>query len=117
MGVQNIIDGDGAGLAITGMLIVFVGLILISLFIAALPRVLGWADAQVERRRRPLIQEKAVALSGIDDPIVRAAIGMVIEMEFAREESLDAQRITIERDEAQEVWTLAGKMRNLSRRM
>jgi hypothetical protein len=43
MGIQNIIDGDGIGLAITGMLIVFVGLIVISLYIASLPRLLaGW---------------------------------------------------------------------------
>lgn len=38
--LQNIIDADGFGIAITGMTIVFVALVLISLFIAALPHML-----------------------------------------------------------------------------
>lgn len=38
---QNVIDGNGIGLALTGMLIVFTALILISLFIASVPRLLG----------------------------------------------------------------------------
>ena len=40
--VQNIIDGQGISIAITGMVIVFFALCLISLFIAALPRILNW---------------------------------------------------------------------------
>ncbi len=39
--VQNIIDGQGISIAITGMVIVFFALSLISLFIAALPRILN----------------------------------------------------------------------------
>lgn len=38
---QNVIDSNGIGLALTGMLIVFSALILISLFIASVPRFLG----------------------------------------------------------------------------
>ncbi|QDU37132.1 Oxaloacetate decarboxylase, gamma chain [Maioricimonas rarisocia] len=38
---QNVVDGNGVGLALTGMLIVFTVLILISLFIACVPRLLG----------------------------------------------------------------------------
>ena len=37
---QNILDGQGGGIAITGMSIVFTALGLISLFIALLPRIL-----------------------------------------------------------------------------
>jgi Na+-transporting methylmalonyl-CoA/oxaloacetate decarboxylase gamma subunit len=40
MGYQNIIDADGIGLAITGMAIVFTVLVLVSLYIAWLPRIL-----------------------------------------------------------------------------
>ena len=38
--VQNIVDGQGVSIAITGMVIVFFALTLISLFIAALPSIL-----------------------------------------------------------------------------
>ena len=38
--VQNIIDGQGISIAITGMVIVFFALSVISLFITALPRIL-----------------------------------------------------------------------------
>ena len=40
--VQNIIDGQGISIAITGMVIVSFALSLISLFIATLPRILDW---------------------------------------------------------------------------
>lgn len=40
MGFQNILDANGIGLALTGMGIVFFVLILVSLFIASLPKVL-----------------------------------------------------------------------------
>jgi Na+-transporting methylmalonyl-CoA/oxaloacetate decarboxylase gamma subunit len=45
MGFQNIIDADGIGLSITGMAIVFVVLILVSLYIAWLPRILPLVNA------------------------------------------------------------------------
>ena len=38
--VQNILDGQGGGIAVTGMSIVFTALGVISLFIAFLPRIL-----------------------------------------------------------------------------
>jgi sodium pump decarboxylase gamma subunit len=38
--IQNIIDGQGISIAITGMVIVFFALSVISLFIAALPHIL-----------------------------------------------------------------------------
>jgi Na+-transporting methylmalonyl-CoA/oxaloacetate decarboxylase gamma subunit len=118
MGVQNILDNDGIGLAITGMLIVFVGLILISLFIAALPRVIARADQEVQRHRERRVAESAHPVgSGLEDPALRAAIALVIQMELDREQVLDAQKITMERDEAQIVWGLAGKMRTLSKRL
>lgn len=37
---QNVVDGQGISIAITGMVIVFFALTAISLFIAALPRIL-----------------------------------------------------------------------------
>ncbi len=40
MSFQNVIDAGGIGLSITGMTIVFVSLVLVSLFIAGMPRLL-----------------------------------------------------------------------------
>ncbi len=40
-GYQNIVDGQGIDIAITGMSIVFTALALISLFISMLPRILA----------------------------------------------------------------------------
>ena len=39
--LQNVIDGNGISIAVTGMLIVFVALVTISLFLSALPRLLA----------------------------------------------------------------------------
>ena len=116
MGVENIIEGDGIGLAITGMLIVFFGLVFISLYIGVLPRLFDWVQARKQRR----LEQKATtapAAAGVDDPTLRAAIALVIQMELDHEQALDDQRITIQRDESQEAWAFAGKMRSLSTRM
>ncbi|MFW5972752.1 MAG: OadG family protein [Bacteroidota bacterium] len=117
MGIDNIIAGDGIGLAITGMLIVFAGLIFISLYIAAIPRALEWAESQKQRREERRRPAPTAAASGIEDPTLRAAIALAIQLELENELPLDAQRITIQRDAAQNAWTFAGKMRTLSTRM
>lgn len=41
---QNILNGNGFDIAVTGMLIVFAALAIISLFIASLPKVIGILD-------------------------------------------------------------------------
>jgi hypothetical protein len=117
MGIQNIVDGDGIGLAITGMLIVFTGLIVISLYIASLPRLLGWMDARMQMRLARSTPPAPEPASVADDLALVAAIAMVLQMERDFERVQDAQRITIQRDDAQDVWALAGKMRTLSKRM
>lgn len=117
MGVENIFENDGIGLAITGMLIVFTGLVFISLYIAALPRFFGWIEAQRERRTARTASPATGTAQGVDDPALLAAVGLVIQMELDAEQALDAQRITIHRDEAEGAWAFAGKMRTLSTRM
>jgi Na+-transporting methylmalonyl-CoA/oxaloacetate decarboxylase gamma subunit len=118
MGYDNIIQGDGFGLALTGMLIVFIGLILISLYIAALPRVFARVEAVRRRYRAGRAPAAASAPSArADDPALRAALAVVIRMELENDLVEDAQRITIQRDEAEGAWAFAGKMRSLSSRM
>ena len=44
MGVHNIINGSGISIAMTGMGVVFVALLLVSLFIALLPQALRFLE-------------------------------------------------------------------------
>jgi Na+-transporting methylmalonyl-CoA/oxaloacetate decarboxylase gamma subunit len=121
----------GLGLAVTGMSVVFVGLVLVTLFIAVLPRLLDRArdaaaarerarDAAAARDRRT--QAAGAAASPRDhagmDPDLLAAIGFVLQAEYERELLSDHQRITLrDDDEEQRVWTAMGKMRTLATRM
>lgn len=85
MGFQNIVDANGIGLAITGMTIVFVVLVLVSLFITCLPRVLPVVNAVLPPvahhhhgagpASRP--STPAATPAGIEDEIV-AAIGVAM---------------------------------------
>ena len=71
---QNIIDGHGFSIAITGMLIVFAALVLISLFIAALPKVLEAVSGVFPEKVDSHVQRA----SGSIDPSVVAAIGFAL---------------------------------------
>ena len=80
--VQNVIDGQGISIAITGMVIVFFALTVISLFITALPRILEkvaerWPESQGHHRPAP------AASSGPSDEIV-AAIAMALHRRRAQ---------------------------------
>ena len=78
---QNIINGQGFSIAITGMLIVFSALTLISVFVTALPKLLTsinriWPESTPVTEARP-----SGALSGASDPTVVAAIGYALHQQ------------------------------------
>ena len=83
MGFERIIEGGGIVISITGLLVVFAGLLLISLYIAAIPRLLGGLEQRkaqrAERRRRAV-----AAPLPTDDPALLAhfAVGEL----FSRQE-------------------------------
>lgn len=122
MSWQNVLAGDGVGLALTGMFIVFTGLLLMSFFIASLPRMLDWAgvartrlaSARIQAADESKLEREAMVWAEED---LLAAIGCVIQMELEYEQSRDDQRITIRRGEAEHNWEIIGKMRTLSTRM
>ena len=73
---QNILDGQGGGIAVTGMSIVFTALGLISLFIALLPRILErvarlFPESQGHGVRKKVREER-------DDSEVVAAIALAL---------------------------------------
>ncbi len=73
---QNIIAGDGFELAFAGMTIVFTALVLVSIFIAVLPKVLG-----VLNRLIPEVHHHTAApqqRGASDETVVAAAIGFAL---------------------------------------
>ena len=79
--VQNIEDGQGMGIALTGMIIVFSVLALISLFIVLLPRIL----AVVAKKFPESMGHHGVPVQDEDDASVLAAIGFVMHLRRSTE--------------------------------
>lgn len=78
----------GASIAIAGLLIVFIALILISLFIAALPRVLGFVEAwlpEEEGHGHSSVETSHPESFVPDDDAVLAAIGFVLHTEMQKQ--------------------------------
>ena len=116
--VDNIITGNGIGISLTGMAIVFTGLLLISIIIALLPRILAFVDSMTGEKKK----EEVVSMSQIRHPMregdeLIAAIAMVLHAEIQRLSGEDTQRITIDRSLKQRsMWAASGNMKTFSRR-
>ena len=122
MTFQNVLDADGIGIAITGMSVVFAGLVLISLYIASIPGLLTRLDRVFSKEKDPRIaSSQAVAQTVTEetelDEDMLAAIAYVIRMEREFDDADDYQRITVVREDTQQVWAVTGRLRNLSTRM
>ena len=70
---QHVIDGQGLSVSLTGMLIVFLSLVIISTFIALLPRLLS-----VVARVFPEKEERPPAKPEATEERVIAAIGFIL---------------------------------------
>jgi len=115
--LQNVLDGHGIAITLTGMLIVFAGLVLISLFITQLPNLLALYDRLTTRQVRESASDPGGTpeVAGQEDEIM-TAIGLVIHLELERLTG-ESQKITISRRPGQgAIWASAGKMRSLSQR-
>ena len=115
---QNVLDGHGVAITLIGMVIVFSGLLLISLFIAQLPRLLDFFDRLTTRTARPEAPSEAVAerVTVPQGEEIMAAISLVVHMELERLTG-ESQKITILRRSGQgAIWASAGKVRSLSQR-
>lgn len=114
---DNIISGNGISITVTGMTIVFSGLLLINLFIILLPRILNGLDrytAHTVKKGQSTVAPKTPALP--TDGEIMAAISLVIHIELERCGG-DLQQITIKKHPSSgSFWTTAGKMRSLSNR-
>ncbi len=121
MGIHNIQEANGLGLLLTGMTIVFVGLVLVTMFIAIVPRAIRFAEQSRRKvvRKAPAhaVADVVADATAVLDSALLAAVGFVIQAEMENQSLSEFQRITIQRDEKQQVWAVAGKMRTLSTRM
>ncbi len=115
---QNVLDGNGLSITITGMSIVFAGLAFISLFISQVPNALALLDRLfAPRPSRPEPETGLTAEPGEPtEEEVLTAIALALHLELERS-SGDSQKITISRKQRQaSIWASAGKMRTLSQR-
>lgn len=122
MNFQNVLDADGIGIAITGMLVVFSGLVLISLYISSIPSVLARLQTGFSKQKENRSESLKPAATTLSDKTelsddMLAAIAYVIRMEREFDDADDYQRITVVRDDTQQVWAVTGRLRNLSTRM
>ncbi len=84
-GWQAVVDGNGIAISLMGMTIVFLALVLITLFIASVPTLLAWLDPILPKghshHHAPPTPEEQTPL---DQEKVVAAIGMVLHTEFQK---------------------------------
>ena len=83
-GWQAIVDGKGISLALTGMLIVFVALMLVSGFIASVPKILEVLDPILPSASGHHAQPTPAEQVPLDQEKVIAAIGMVLHTEMQK---------------------------------
>ena len=117
--LENIAEGNAIAISVTGMLIVFSGLLLISFYIAFLPKVLAFIDQLFEGKKgaksdeTPVVTERVEERDESDDNDIASVISLVLHLEQERLTKTDYEQITIARSGNQpSVWSTAGKMRN-----
>ncbi len=126
--IQNILDGQAIGISITGMSIVFCGLLLISINIWLLPFVLellsrtpGKGKGVTSEPAEPAERKDtpAVVLNTTEDEFndIASVIGLVLQLEHERLIKVDNEQITMSRNfNRPSLWGTAGKMRKMPQR-
>jgi len=114
--VQNIINGNGIAISVGGMLIVFGGLLIISIYIALLPYILKLLSKKniktTETTHETLESRYSPKREINEDKDLASVIGLVLQMEQERLVQSSNQVITIKRDRhSPSYWSKDGKMR------
>lgn len=113
---QNVIDGNGIPLALTGLAIVFSGLLFIALFIASLPRLLKRYD-RLMTPPPPAAKPAADAGSAPADPStaspeIQAALAWVAVRELEVFRLGDEQRLTLQPHRRSGMWRAFTNLRD-----
>lgn len=111
-GWENVIAGNGVGLAISGITIIFLSLLSISLFIRLLPRVLALVDpaARIRTAAAPEVKDIPEALSAAEKEAVIALV-LHLELEY---QSGESGRVTLRPHASRSMWSSSARMRSLS---
>ncbi len=113
---QNVVDGNGVPLALTGLAIVFSGLLIIALFIGSLPRMLAtwdrfWAGRDQATTAKPTAASKTVADPSTASPEVQAALAWVAIRELEVFRLGDEQRLTLQPHRRPGTWRVISILR------
>jgi hypothetical protein len=114
---QNVVDGNGIPLALTGLAIVFSGLLFIALFIASLPRTLrAWDRWREGRSAAKVAPGKTVEPDPTDPssipPEVQAALAWVAVRELEVFRLGDTQRLTLQTQHRSGLWRTLSTLRD-----
>lgn len=112
VGWENVIAGNGVGLAISGITIIFLSLLSISLFIRLLPRVLALVDSGTRDRATSasVATERPEPLSEAEKEAVIALV-LHLELEY---QSGESGRVTLRPHASRSMWSSSARMRSLS---
>jgi oxaloacetate decarboxylase gamma subunit len=83
-GWEAIVEGNGIAISITGMLIVFAALVIISVFIALVPRLLELLDPVLPKGHHHYATPSPDEQTPLDHEKVVAAIGLVLHTELQK---------------------------------
>ena len=127
--VQNIVQGNGMSISLTGMAIVFSGLIIITIFIQLLPSLLGLSFKRqinvVSTSKTDAVPETESAIENPtevadddgDDKDIASLIGLVLHLEQERHYQSENQYITMDRNNNHHsMWGITGRMRSAPHR-
>ncbi len=90
-GMETVVAGGAIGISITGMSIVFSGLVLISIFIATLPKILGFIARIGEKKEITPAVDLAAQKAEEEEKDLASVIGMVMQMEATQHETKEQQ--------------------------
>ncbi|MFH2129970.1 MAG: OadG family protein [bacterium] len=127
--IQNIIQGNGISISLTGMAIVYSGLLIITVFIQLLPGILNlFTEKSLKKvkpapaKSMPAVETKAPESTKIpvdedEDKDIASLIGLVLHLEQERHFRSDNRYITMDRNSSQySMWGRTGKMRSTPQR-
>lgn len=109
-GWDNVIAGNGIGLAVTGIGIIFISLLCLSCFIYLLPRVmrlLGGGNSSVSDTKQ------AEVMVELTEEEKQAAIALILHLELEYQ-SGESGRVTLRPHASSSIWSSSARMRSLS---
>lgn len=110
---HNVLEGHGIGISLTGMFIVFSGLVVMSFFITALPRMLALGTNGGSKKVETVEADNEDSGEPTEEDII-AILATVLHAEMEHSFG-EMTSLTISRQQRHgSVWASAGKMRSLS---